>query len=193
MKRFMYLIICCFAFTASSQVSVGLKLSSDLQNVTIKTDAPNATENSNSNFDLSLGPVVRFLLSPKVEISPDIGFMVQNTSQKNPNGDTSSSNNNGLFVGCGFYFFLAANSVFKFSLGPRVYSDLWFSRTDMTFGAQMPLNFDIELSGPWSIRASASVINVWYSYVKAGGAAQSSFDYTIMSLFMPELSFFVTF
>ena len=193
MKRFFFLVIFGMAFTASSQVSVGLSLSSDLHNSTNKTDTPNGTENSSSAFNLSLGPVFRFMVSSKVEVSPDIGFMIENTSQKDQNGRTNSSSNNGMYVGCGFYFFLASNSIFKFSLGPRVYSTLWFSRTDMTFGAEMPLNFDIELSGPWSIRASAAAINVWYSYTKPGGTTQSAFDYTLMSLFMPKLSFFITF
>jgi hypothetical protein len=193
MKRIVFLIVFGIAFTVSSEVSVGLRLSSNLQNYTDQTDAPTVTESSHSTFNLWVGPVLRFKVSPTVEVAPDIGFMAETYADKQVNGITNNSSDNGVYVGCGFYFFLASNSVFKFSLGPRVYGNLWLSRTDMMFGAEVPLNFDFELSGRWSIRASAAVINFWYSYSKPNITSRTEFDYSIISSLMPELSFFITF
>lgn len=193
MKRIVFLIIFSLAFTASSEVSVGLRLSSNLQNYTHKTDAPTIADSSMSTFNLWVGPVFRFKVSSTAEVTPDIGFMAETFADKQENGVANKSTDNGMFIGCGLYFFLASNSVFKFSLGPRVYGNLWLSRTDMTYGAEVPLNFDLELSGKWSIRASAAVINFWYSYSKPNITSHSEFDYSILSNLVPELSFFITF
>ena len=178
MKRIMVFIICSIAFAASGEVSVGLRLSSNLQNYINKTEASTITESSRSTFNLWLGPVFRFKVSPMAEFAPDLGFMAETYTDKQENGVTNNSSDNGIYIGCGLYFFLASNSVFKFSLGPRVYSNLWLSRTDMTFGAEVPMNFDVELSGRWSIRASAAAINLWYSYSKPNITSHSEFDYS---------------
>jgi hypothetical protein len=194
MKRIAILcmMIAC-ALSASGQVSGGLILRSHLSNYSQKTDAPTATENSTSAFSLDIGPIVRFMVSSKAEVAPYIGFSLYNTSTKNPAGQTTSSNNSGMFMGCGFYFFLAENSVFKFSLGPRVNGSFWFTRTQVTADVDLPLNFDFLVGGPWSIRASASVIDFMYMYSKNGGTHENDFNYSMLSNIMPELSFFVTF
>jgi hypothetical protein len=186
------MMIAC-ALSASGQVSGGLILRSHLSNYSQKTDAPTANENSQSAFSLDIGPIVRFMVSSKAEVAPYIGFSLYTTSTKNSAGQTTSSNNSGMFMGCGFYFFLAENSVFKFSLGPRVNGSFWFTRTQATADVDLPLNFDFLVGGPWSIRASASVIDFMYTYSKNGGTHENDFNYSMLSNFMPELSFFVTF
>jgi hypothetical protein len=170
-----------------------LTLRSSLNSSSQKTDPPNSYETTNSAFMLDLGPVVRFMVSPKVEVAPYIGFSVDNTSTKVQNGQTASMDNTGMFIGCGLNFFLAENSIFKFSLGPRVHSSFWFTRTETNIGVDMPLNFDVLVAGPWSIRGSASVIDFWYSYRNANAEKTNSFQYTMTGLFMPELSFCLTF
>jgi hypothetical protein len=186
-------ILLCSCLAASGQVSVGLTLRSSLNSHSGKTDPPNSVETSGSEFSLDIGPVVRFMVSSKAEVAPYLGFSVDNTSTKVQSGQTSSSENMGMIVGCGLNFFLVENSVFKFSLGPRLHSSFWFTRTETTIGVDMPLNFDVLVAGPWSIRGSASVIDFWYSYSKANAASTNSFQYNMSGLFMPELSFFITF
>jgi hypothetical protein len=186
------MVIVC-ACAARSEVSIGLTLRSTLDSYSQKTADPNSIESSGSDFGLDIGPIVRFKVSSKAEVAPFIGLSIDNSSSKVGAGSTTSTDNTGMFFGCGMYFFMAENSLFKFSLGPRLHGGFWFTKTDFDFGVNMPLNFDIMVAGPWSIRASASVIDLWYSYSDNGGTRRGSFNYNMMSFFMPELSFFVTF
>lgn len=187
----LFLIIIACAFAAKSEVSVGLMLRSNLSSYSEK--GTDSIERSGSSFGLDIGPVVRIKVSSRTEVAPYLGLSVNNSSTKVGNGNTSSTDNFGMFFGCGVYFFLAENSLFKFSLGPRLHGSFWFTQTDANFGVDLPLNFDIPVAGSWSIRASASVIDLWYSYSDNGGTRRGSFNYNMMSFFMPELSFFVTF
>jgi hypothetical protein len=193
MKKAVFLLIILSAVAVCGQVSVGLMLTNHFNASSNKADTPNATTSSGTQFDLSLGPVVRILVSSSAEVVPYIGFMVDNRSVKDQNGQTTTSGNGGMFFGCGLYFFVLSNSNLKFSLGPRVSSEFWFSHTDVTFGVGMPLNFDFELGGPWSLRASASVIDFLYTHNKTGNNVTNGFSYSLSSIFSPEITFFVTF
>jgi hypothetical protein len=193
MKKTVFLLIIWSAVAASSQISVGLTLVNHFSTSSNKADTPNATTTSASNFNLSLGPVVRIMVSTSAEVAPYIGFMVDNLSIKDQNGQTTTTSQGGMFFGCGLYFFVLSSSNVKFSLGPRAYCDFWFSHTDVNIGVGLPLNFDFGLGGPWSIRASASVVDIKYAHYRIRNEINNGFSYSLSSIFSPELSFFVTF
>jgi hypothetical protein len=186
MKRMAVIFLLSTALVASAQVSLGITLQNHFENYN------NDTNSSSSTFDLLAGPVVRFMIADKWELDPTLGFHYIYTANKNGQNQTTG-NEFGMFVGCGLFFHLFSNDYFRFSLGPDLYGDFWFTHDEYTFGIGMPINFDFLFNRAWSIRVSARAVDISYQAWKNSNNRNGRFNYNLQSILAPSFTLFYTF
>jgi hypothetical protein len=186
MKPIFWAVILAAAFTANGQVSLGITLQNHFDNHN------NDTISSSSTFDMLAGPVVRFLVADKWELDPTLGFHYIRTANKSGPNETTG-NEFGMFLGCGLFFHLLSNDIFRFSLGPDLYGDFWFTHNENTVGVGMPINFDFLFNRAWSLRVSARAVDISYKATKNGNARNGWFNYNLQSVFIPSFTVFYTF
>jgi hypothetical protein len=186
MKRIAIIIILSTALAASAQVSLGITLQNHFENHNIDTNSTSTT------FDLLAGPILRFMIAEKCELDPTLGFHYIHTANKQGQNQTTG-NEFGMFLGCGLFFHLFSNDYIRFSLGPDLYGDFWFTHNENIVGIGMPINFDFLFNRTWSIRVSAMAVDISYHARKNGNATEGWFNYNLQSIFIPSFTVFYTF
>jgi hypothetical protein len=183
-----------FLFAGNAQTSIGLNINSSLVNASHTVDGHSDQNHSNSDFDVSAGPVLRVMLGNDREIDPRAGFYFLNVN------DADNSSQLGFWLGCGYFFHVVHQGILTFSLGPDLGLNFYlppsnsgsdYSHVEINLG--VPLNFDFDFFQKCSIRISASAFTIGYSHLKESGVSDDTFTYSLQSILMPSFTFFYTF
>lgn len=189
-------VVICFFSMANAQTSIGLNVSSSLKNNSHTVENKTDLNNSNSDFALSAGPMLRFMLGSGSELDPYAGI---NFSNKNAANATISQL--GLWLGCGYFFHVVRLGILTFSMGPDLALDFYlppsnsgsdYSKYDIV--ASVPLNFDFDFYRKTSIRISADAFTIAYSHFsEVKEVSDNAFNYYLQSIMTPSFTFFITF
>ncbi len=191
MKCLFLIALLTAALTANAQVSLGLTIQNSLDSYTYSSDPATPSTNTTS-FDMLAGPAFRIMMSRNFELAPSGGFQYQ--YQSNANGQTTTSITQvGTYLGCGLYFYLLSQGFVRFSLGPDVNANFWFSHDEEIVGVGLPLNLDFQLNPSWSIRASARAFEISYHGEKTGTQTSGWFDYNLQTVLSPSFTLYYTF
>jgi hypothetical protein len=184
-----------FLFAGNAQTSLGLSVTSSLDNNSHTVDGRSQENNNNSDFELSAGPMLRIMLGNDREVDPYAGF-----SFSNLNKPDNFSQQLGFWLGCGYFFHAVHAGILTFSLGPDLGLNFYLppsnSGSDYSkFGinAGVPLNFDFDFFRKYSIRISASAFRIGYSHEKSAGVSDDKGSYSLQSILTPRFTFFYTF
>jgi hypothetical protein len=189
MKRIAIVLLLFLAAATNAGVSLGLTLQSSLVSNSNQDQSANGQTTSSSNFNLSLGPIFRIGLSQISEVVPHAAFRVMSNSTT-PGG---SSSQEGLDAGCGFNFFLMSNEFMKFSLGPDVLGEFWFSTKAISLDAGMPVNVDFIFNSKWTMRISDKAVDFEYDYSHSGYVNHNGITMNLQSFLQPSFTLFYTF
>jgi|GEM_PF-3197979 hypothetical protein len=194
-----YALLCIaaagFLAAGNAQMSLGLDVSSSLQNYSQKVDNYPQSNNSHSDFTLSAGPIFRIPLEGDRELDPYAELIFSNS-----NNAYGYSSQLGFLFGCGYFYQMAHVGILTFSLGPDLSFDFYlppsnsgsdYSHFDINAG--VPLNFDFDFSRKLSIRIRSWAFTIGYSHDKATGTSNDIFNYSLQSILFPSFTFFYTF
>ena len=184
-----------FLFMGNAQTSIGLNVNNTLKNFSHNDDNVPANSNSNSDFELSAGPMLRIMLGGDREVDPYAGFSFSNTNNVN------NLSQLGFWLGCGYFFHVVHIGILTFSLGPDASFNFYLppsnSGSDYSkfrINAGVPLNFDFDFFQKYSIRISASAFTMGYLHdAEVKGVSENTFDYSLQSILAPSFTFFYTF
>jgi hypothetical protein len=189
MKRNVVFLVLLFAAASYSQVSIGATLQYNFNDNNNKDQSPTGTTTDASSMNLMIGPTMRFGLSPNSELVPRLAMHITSNSS-NPG---SSNTQEALDVGCGLYFYLLGNSIMKFSLGPDLAAETWFSSNQFSIDAGMPINIDFLFDPKWTLRFSDKAVDFGYGFSHIGNVVHNGFMVNIQSILMPSFTMFYTF
>lgn len=188
-------VVAGFLFAGNAQNSIGLNVHSTLTNFSHNDENISADSKSNSDFELSAGPVLRIMLGGDREVDPYAGFSFSNTNNVN------NLSQLGFWLGCGYFFHVVHSGILTFSLGPDASFNFYLppsnSGSDYSkfrINAGVPLNFDFDFFQKYSIRISASAFTMGYLHdAEVKGVSENTFDYSLQSILAPSFTFFYTF
>ncbi len=185
MKRSALVLFLFLVSATNAEVSLGLTLQSSLTSYSDQYQPPNSQTTQGSTFDLALGPIFRIGLSPVCEISPEAAIRV--------NSSSTTTTQEALDLGFGFNFFVLSNSFLKFSLGPDVGGEFWFSTESITLDAGMPVNVDFIFNSKWTMRISDKAVDFEYDYSHSGYVNHNGITMNLQSFLHPSFTLFYTF
>lgn len=208
MKKVLLLIM-MFSLAIQAEISLGLNLKNSFGSTSTKA---NGTENGNSEFHLTIGPVFSIPISRNANLEPSAGLLWESNSSKN-SGNENSSSQGGLFFSCGIFFEIIENNVVQIALGPDGYYNVWFVPTikskanansaeqDISpnkysrngFGITAPLQVKFPINQTWSVRIEGNLFELGWDITSSDGVDSNAFNYSLQSILSPSVTMFVTF
>lgn len=203
MKRVLLFTLLLYGIPHAA-VSFGFDANVKVNNTATVTEYANGDEEEWNTTRLKFGIYPSLIINParRLEIVPTVGFEVTRTVQEHEqvNGNVDKTEQNPVDVagGCGFFFRLVDNRVFRLSLGPdfRVGGRWNGSNSDYTrfwTFVSMPLNTDFMITSRFFFRMSPSLVKVTYSHEKSGNTVVNDFDFTGLSVWDVRMGFFWSF
>jgi len=184
----------------------GLTFATTAIGVDLLLNVSNDSRNPDGNFDRKrtelnthLYPSIMIMPADRFELVPRAGFYVTHFSQTNRNLNTgaettSDGSTYGVGAGCGFYFRLVEESVFRLSLGPDAELGFgWDSGRDDYWSfdttASMPVNFDFLITGNFFIGMCPRLASVTYTHDEDPGYDHNRIEFNVQSLWQPTFGF----
>ena len=203
--HFLVLIVVLFSLSSWAEVALGVNFSTSLDREVHKEETQQGEEFQRiTTFDFNLYPSLIIVPTGKFEIVPTFGFTIR--KEKRVDEDEEGNENErydrtniGVGGGCGLFFRLIDNNVFRLSLGPDVFV-LYFNpegdeneTVDITLG--LPVNVDFLLNERLFLRLSSRLVAMRYVFENEGNDAHTNtftfFD--IESMVEARLGFFFRF
>ena len=169
---------------AWAEVALGVNLSTSLDREVHKEETQQGEEfQRTTTFDFNLYPSLIIVPTGRFEIVPTFGFTIRKEKRVDEDEEGNEDErydrtNIGVGGGCGLFFRLLDNDVFRLSLGPDVFV-LYFNpegdeneTVDITLG--LPVNVDFLLSERLFLRLGSRLVAMRYVFQNEGDDAHTN-------------------
>jgi hypothetical protein len=181
MKKAVFLfVIFCSAITTFAEISLGIMTYTNYWANSTQAKSFNSGTTITTGTSVILGPALRLVLTNDLELTPELGVNVDNEDW-------------GGIVGCGLYFHFINLEHFSFSLGPKLSSSFYFTKTDASFGIGLPLNFDFNINRTLGLRLSVVSAGWSYRYWEDNTYKHMDNGFILSYLTSPMATMFITF